>query len=138
MSYSLVFIIGIVVGIIIMWTNTFNLFESNSESEKGLKLKYKTETIKILVRQAARWATASLQDNNSMIAVLHANYGAGYLWALFDIATTSEIEKVTNIDILKFRGAIIDAQDNATKKMAQLCPSYAPELSYLSKIAAEG
>lgn len=122
---------GIILGIIIMWANTYNVSESkNSECKR--------EMIKTLVRQSARWSTASLQDNNSMIAVLHANYGAGYLWALFDIATTSEIEQATSIDVLKFRNAIIEAQDKATKKMAQLCPAYAPELSYLSKIAAEG
>ena len=125
---------GIILGIIIMWANTFHI----SEPEKTTEYKCKKEMIKTLVRQAARWAIASIQDKNSMIAVLHANYGAGYLWALFDIATTSEIEQATNLDILKFRNAITEAQDNATKKMAQLCPAYAPELSYLSKISAEG
>lgn len=38
--------------------------------------------IKTLVRQSARWSVAALQDTNIMIAVLHSNYGAGYLWVL--------------------------------------------------------
>src|SRR5207237_6958 len=42
------------------------------------------EKVQILTRQAARWSTAASQDNNPLIAVLHANYGAGYLWAIHD------------------------------------------------------
>ena len=91
-----------------------------------------------LLRQSARWATAAKQDKNSMIAVLHANYGAGYLWALKDIAKIDDIEKATGIDILKFEAEIINTQDMTTRYMAKLCPEYAPEPSYLTKIAGEG
>ena len=56
--------------------------------------------IKTLVRQASRWSTAAKQDKNPMISVLHANYGAGYLWALKDIATQSQIEKAAGIETL--------------------------------------
>ena len=91
-----------------------------------------------LVRQAARWSTAAKQDNNSMIAVLHAYYSAGYLWALRDIATNAEIEKATGINWKKFKQEILDVQDAATKKMAKLCPQWAPEPTYLSKVGGEG
>lgn len=47
--------------------------------------------INTLVRQTSRWATASKQDINILIAVLHANYAAEYLWALKDIASDEEI-----------------------------------------------
>lgn len=33
----------------------------------------------VLLRQSARWSIASEQDNNKMIALLHANYGFSYL-----------------------------------------------------------
>jgi hypothetical protein len=91
--------------------------------------------IQILVRQASRWAAAAKQDENSMIAVLHANYGAGYLWALKDIATDTQVENATGIDIKKFTGAILTIQDNATQKMAKLCPKYAPSDSYLTRLS---
>lgn len=97
-----------------------------------------TETLKTLARQAARWSTAANQDNNAMIAVLHANYGAGYLWAMQDIATSSEIEAATGIDWKRFKHEILSAQDAAAKKMANLCPQFAPKKSYLSKIGKEG
>ena len=91
-----------------------------------------------LVRQAARWSTAAQQDENSMIAVLHANYGSGYLWALQDIATSAEIEKATGINWKRFKREIVEAQDIAAKKMAKLCPQWAPRPTYLSKIGKEG
>ena len=93
---------------------------------------------KKLIRQAARWSTAAKQDNNSMIAVLHANYGAGYLWALKDIINNDIIEKKTGIDMMKFEDEIVKIQDEVTKNMAKLCPNYAPEQSVLTKIAGEG
>lgn len=97
----------------------------------------KTQAIKTLVRQAARWSTAANQDKSPIIAILHANYGAGYLWALKDIATDNEIEKATGIDVLKFRDEIIKVQDNASKKMLMTCPKFSPEKTYLSQIAKE-
>tara|TARA_B100001123_G_C14962947_1_gene888429 strand:- start:9 stop:389 length:381 start_codon:yes stop_codon:yes gene_type:complete len=111
----------------------FYLFNTSNNNSKLLQ-----EKIKTLVRQASRWSTAAKQDNNSMIAVLHANYGAGYLWALKDIATDTQIEKATGIDIVKFEKEIVAIQDEATMKMAKLCPDYAPESSYLTKLGGEG
>lgn len=98
---------------------------------------FKNNTIKTLVRQASRWSTAASQDQNSMIAVLHANYGAAYLWALRDIATDNEIRSATGIDVIKFRDAITKIQDDATKKMASLCPQYAPPSTYLTQLGGE-
>lgn len=97
----------------------------------------KKETIKTLVRQASRWSIAAKQDNNPMISVLHANYGAGYLWALRDIATDDEIYNATSIDILKFRDEITRIQDDSTRNLAKVCPNYAPSDAYLTKIAGE-
>lgn len=75
----------------------------------------------ILVRQAARWAIASEQDNNPIIALLHANYAAGYLWALKDIYTVSEIG-LGEDGLMQFERVIVGIQDNATKKVTSACP----------------
>ena len=95
------------------------------------------DVLKILSRQAARWSTAAKQDRNVMIAVLHANYGAGFMWAMQDIATSSEIETATGINWKRFKKEILSAQDEAVLKMAKLCPRFAPKKSYLSKIGKE-
>lgn len=93
--------------------------------------------IKALVRQAARWSVAAEQDKNPLIKVLHANYGAGYLWALLDIAKPEDIEKTSNIDFDKFKNKILEIQDNATKEASKVCPQFSPG-SYLAKIGGEG
>lgn len=94
--------------------------------------------IPTLVRQSARWATAAKQDRNSMISVLHANYGAGYLWALKDIATDDMVRKFGGVDPIKFKTMITEIQDQSTKNMARICPKWAPESTYLSRVAGEG
>jgi hypothetical protein len=94
--------------------------------------------IKTLTRQAARWSVASAQDESPMVAVLHANYGAGYLWALKDIATDQQISSATGIDISKFQKEITNIQDKATVKMIHACPEYGPKGGgYLGTIAGE-
>ena len=93
--------------------------------------------IRKLTRQAARWSTAAKQDKSPLIAVLHSNYGAGYLWALKDIATTEEIESATGIDYLKFEAQIVKAMDAASKKALNVCPKFGPERSYLTKLGGE-
>ena len=89
------------------------------------------------MRQAARWSVAANQDESPMIAVLHSNYGAAYLYALRDIYTDSEIEEaVVNLNIIKFKKEIMKAQDKAVKSTIMKCPQYAPELGYLTMIAS--
>ena len=95
------------------------------------------EIIKILTRQAARWTTAAQQDNNLLIAVLHANYGAGYLWALKDIATDQQIYNATGIDIQTFTKMIVSTQDKTTQNLAKTCPKYPPPKTYLTSIGGE-
>lgn len=102
---------------------------------------YKTNIenmVEILIRSCARWGTASLQDKSPLIAVLHANYAAGYLWAIRDIFTDEEIKKATGINRVEFEKKIIDVQDKATKYMIEVCPKYASNLeSELARIGGE-
>ena len=128
MTLLYVFFLGMLTMFIIL-----NTTKKSANNNKQIEF-----VAKKLVRQAARWSTAAKQDNNSMIAVLHANYGAGYLWALKDIINNDIIEKKTGIDMMKFENEIIQIQDEATQNMAKLCPKYAPEPSYLTNLAGEG
>ena len=129
------FVYGLVLGILLMFilNQVKKICLLGYSDDSILK-----EIIKILTRQSARWATAAKQDENSLIAVLHANYGAGYLWALKDIATPDQIKYATGIDINEFQKEIVSTQDKVTRRMAKLCPDYAPEPSYLTKIGGEG
>ncbi len=63
-----------------------------------------------------------------MIALLHANYAAGYLWALRDTATDTEIEAaVPGLSLPTFIAEITATQDKATRRVSALCPAFAPK-----------
>jgi len=94
--------------------------------------------IKTLIRSCSRWSLASLQDKSPLIAILHANYGAGYLWALQEIFTDSQIREATGVDIKVFTKMITDIQDYATRNLAHICTPFIENLDpSLLKIAGE-
>ena len=100
--------------------------------------KVSKESMITLIRQAARWAAAAQQDKSPMIALLHANYGAGYLWALKDIASDQDIYNATGIDVVQFKKKIIDIQDAATTRVSKQCPQFFGDIDqYLLKIGGD-
>ncbi len=95
-------------------------------------------SIEKLVRQSARFATVAQQDESPLVSVLHANYSAGYLWALKDIATPKQIHNATGVDIKKFEEHISNVQDMVTKKTLKKCPEFAGDVDlYLATIGGE-
>lgn len=118
----------IAVFFLLFWWNT-----DYGHKETGLS---KDDMVKKLLRQAARWSVAAEQDELPMVAVLHANYGAGYLWALKDIANNEEIENITGMDMMRVEKEITRIQDEATKKVYKACPKYGPDISsYLVNVS---
>lgn len=79
--------------------------------------------INILARQSARYAYAAQQDKAPLVALLHANYAAGYLWALKDISTEAEINLILGPNMLKnIESHITNIQDKATRTATKACP----------------
>ena len=96
------------------------------------------KSIEKLVRQSARYAVAAQQDASPVIALLHANYAAAYLYALKEIASDSQIHKASGIDVKKFTEHITNVQDMVTKKTAEKCPNFIGEVdSYLAEISGQ-
>ena len=111
----------------------FVLFLMMQNKTRGMK-----KSIEKLVRQSARYATAAQQDSSPVIAVLHANYAAAYLYALKDIATESQIHNATGIDVKKFKEHVTNVQDMVTRKTSEKCPEFVGEVdSYLAQIGGE-
>ena len=95
-------------------------------------------SIEKLIRQSARYATAAQQDKSPVIAVLHANYAAAYLYALKDIASNSQIHNATGIDVKKFTQNVTNVKDMVTKKTTETCPEFAGNVDiYLAEIGGE-
>lgn len=122
--YLYLYLILIIIILIIHYYPTKTIF---SEHDK----------LKILLRQTARWATASKQDENELIAVLHANYAMGYLMAIRDIYTENQIEKILNKPLIEFSKEISEIQDEAHRKAIIKCPEYGPERSFLTELGGE-
>src|SRR6056300_1345285 len=111
----------------------FVLFLMMQNKTRGMN-----KSIEKLVRQSARYATAAQQDASPVIAVLHANYAAAYLYALKDIATDSQIHNATGIDVKKFKEHITNVQDMVTGKTSEKCPEFVGEVDiYLAQIGGE-
>jgi len=99
---------------------------------------YKKNDLDVLMRQSARYATASLQDESPLIATLHINYAAAYFYAAKDIATENEIFNATGIDTKIYKKHLSDIQDTVTKRTVQSCPEFSGEVdSYMAVIAGE-
>lgn len=126
------FIFGIIITLLIYQIRfSCHLFSSTSKLKKEIIIK--------LIRQIARWSTAALQDKSPVIAVLHANYGAGYLWALKEIMSTDDIENIAKINLKEFEKNVVNIQDSTTRNLAKICPKYAyTKNKYLANIAGEG
>jgi hypothetical protein len=83
--------------------------------------------IRILYRQTARYAVASLQDESPVVKSLHANYAMGYLMALKDLTTTEEFKRATGDNLLSFERKIAAIQDASTVNLVGDCPELIPE-----------
>ena len=111
----------------------FVLFLMMQNKTRGMN-----KAIEKLVRQSARYATAAQQDKSPVVAILHANYAAAYLYALKDIANESQIHNATGIDVRKFTENVINVQDSVTKKTTETCPEFAGQVDiYLAEIGGE-
>ena len=111
----------------------FVLFLMMQNKTRGMN-----KSIEKLVRQSARYATAAQQDASPVIAVLHANYAAAYLYALKDIATDSQIHNATGVDVKKFKEHVTNVQDMVTRKTSEKCPEFVGEVDvYLAQIGGE-
>jgi len=82
--------------------------------------------IRVLYRQTARYAVASLQDDSPVVKSLHANYAMGYLMALKDLATTEQFARATNDNIMSFERKIASIQDASTVNLVGDCPDLIP------------
>lgn len=104
---------------------------------KKIKINKVNENINILLRQTARWLTASLNDTNPYIANLHANYAQGYLMALTDLYSDIQIINISGVDLQKLKKYNSEAQDRSLKMLYNICPDGAPKQEFLAKLGRQ-
>lgn len=116
--------IGIFIGFIltILFRPNFTFTDSDNQN-------FKDFAIKKLLRASSRWIVASGNDLSPLISLLHAQYGVSFWWALKDIATDSEIEKATGINVKEHEKQITASQDVVTKRVVMECPKFANHMN---------
>ncbi len=86
------------------------------------------KNIRKLTRQTARWLIAAEQDKSPMIAILHVQYGIGYLWALKDICLPKDFTKATGLKLSEFEEKALKIQDKITRSMVKVCPQFTGDI----------
>ncbi len=71
---------------------------------------------KVLLEQAAKWYKISLQDNQNLYSMQHANYSVAYLNAARHIASDTTLERLSGLDIHKLFKKIDDHQRSVMMK----------------------
>lgn len=139
--FSLFFDIAVIIELLLSLIPDFGFLKKKlshkSENNRSQSDDF-NEKIKTLVRQSARWTIASEQDENPYIAMLHANYGAGYIFALRSIATDAQIKNATGLDVIKLEREITKVQDMSFVKLARVCPEGQPKSEFLRLISGQG
>ena len=96
------------------------------------------EAVRRLFHQMARWSTAASQDENLLVAMLHANYGVGYMSALKEFASEEMIGKIVGVaDIRAVFQKVGKIQNDVTLRFLKECPAVMPETD-LAKFGSEG
>jgi hypothetical protein len=126
-------IVGIILGYYIGYQISYHY-----NSDKTIR---KDKVIKILYRQCARYSVSSVQDTNPVVATIHSNYAAAYLFAMEDVFTADELSKVTGINYQDFKDGIIKNQDLANELLMKACPDFSKVIEgsslLISKVAGE-
>lgn len=83
---------------------------------KGIAPKINTNRIivKKVMKNAIKWTAMAKQDSDPLMALLHANYGAAYVYALKDSVGQKHIIK-NFPDFDKYEKEIMDTQELAAK-----------------------
>lgn len=121
--------------------------ETETETETEVNLKIKTSNMveqksmlsntniaKKLIKKAAELSVFSTNGDDTVQSVQKANYAIGYLDALQDIMTDSEIKNLVDIDLDKFTRELKKIQNHNITTMQLKCPSLSSDNKYLLDI----
>ena len=124
----------IIVTLIVDGYLLFSWFNGKESFENDRK-----DMIRKLIRSSSRYSLAAKQDLNSLVKILHANYGAADMFSLKNLFSEKEIEEVLGSEEIrkKYEKAIIEIQDKSTREAVKKCPEFTSALDFLAKLGGE-
>ncbi len=57
------------------------------------------KNIEVLVKQARSWHQTAEQDQNKLVALIHANFAIAYLNSVRQVVSDKEIERITKVNV---------------------------------------
>jgi hypothetical protein len=93
------------------------------------------ETVQALAADAARWATVSRQDQNPLVALMHANYGVAYANVAQRLSGSDEaFTEQTGRNAAAFYNETLELQAAAVQRTTALAPQLAPPSAGLTAV----
>ena len=89
------------------------------------------QSVRKMVKEAARWSTVSEQDSNAMLKLLHATYAVAYLNVARTMAGDKDIEALAKVRIDELMNKLKARHQKAIRHFSTLCPNAAPESQYV-------
>ena len=135
-----IFTIIVIVSVIVILITTLYTFTKQINNNNIKSTIPDLKKAEILIRQSARYAHAARQDEDILIALLHANYGTGYLWAAKDIFPETMIVKLFNSykEFKEFERGIVKIQDDVNTRAVSGCPTMVSKRDIITMMGGEG
>lgn len=125
--------------VIIILILTLYIFTKNNNTNYNEKNNKDSKKANVLIRQSARYAHAARQDKDLLIALLHANYSSGYLFAAKDIFPENLLISLfpSYKDYKEFEAKIKEIQDEVNTRAVSGCPSMVSKKDIITKMGGE-
>lgn len=94
-----------------------------SESSSNVFSPQFIKTIKDMVSQSNRFSSLAMQDQNLLMALMHINFGLGFLKATRRIAASdADIQKITGTNVAELHYMMEEQQAQLIAEISQTCP----------------
>lgn len=88
------------------------------------------QQVENLVNQATKWHLTAKQDQNPMVAMMHADFALAYITAARKLLPDHDIERITSVKVAELQTFLESDQQQAMERILYTCPYLKPEGVY--------
>jgi hypothetical protein len=119
----------LIAAFVVLLVITFMLVGGNTGSRSsggGRAARTPDGQLQAILNSAAEWGTASQQDGNPVMKMLHASYALAYLHIARNLASDATIERVCSVRMDEFMRMLEATQSAGIQALTTVCPAVAP------------